>query len=89
MQRVVPLPRAMRAMVPKHGAINGVQYFISTISGLALRSSMPTLNHDMGFTVDTLRLMRMSVGAGLSTVWLLPGKRKEGYCSVNVRMSTS
>ena len=75
-------------MLPKQGAINGVQYFISTMSGCALRSSLPTLNHEIGFIVETLRRILRSVGGGVATVWLLPGNRNEGYCSVKVSIST-
>jgi len=79
----------MRAMVPKQGAMKGVQYFISTKSGRSRRMRRPTRSQLKGLTVLTHRQMSRSAGGGVSTVWLLPGKSSEGYCSVKVLISTS
>jgi len=79
----------MRAMVPKQGAMKGVQYFISTKSGRSRRIRRPTRTQFSGFIVLTQRQMRRSAGGGVATVWLSPGNSSEGYCSVKVLMSTS
>ena len=75
---VWPLPRAMRAMVPKQGAMKGVQYFISTKSGRSRRIRRPTRTQFSGFIVLTQRQMRRSAGGGVATVWLSPGNICEG-----------
>ena len=76
-------------MVPKQGAMKGVQYFISTKSGRSRRIRQPTRSQFRGFIVLTHRQMRRSAGGGVSTVWLSPGNSSEGYCSVKVLISTS
>ncbi len=76
-------------MVPKHGAMKGVQYFNRTKSGRSRRSCRPTRHQLKGLTVLTHRTMDKSPGGGVSTVWLLPGKSREGYCRVKVRTDTS
>ena len=43
----------------------------------------------IGLTVLTHRTMDKSPGGGVSTVWLLPGKSREGYCRVKVRTITA
>ena len=86
---VCPLPRARRAIVPKQGAMKGVQYFMSTKSGRSRRMRRPTRSQLKGLTVLTQRTICRSSGGGVVRVWLCPGKSSAGYCSVKVRMSTS
>ncbi len=76
-------------MVPKQGAMKGVQYFSRMKSGRSRRSRRPTRHQFRGDTVLTLRHIRRSSGAGVVTVWLLPGKSSDGYWSVKVSMRTS
>ncbi len=76
-------------MVPKQGAMKGVQYFSSTKSGRSRRICRPTRHQLNGLTVWTQREMCRSAGGGVVTVWLFPGKSSDGYCSVKVRIRTS
>ena len=69
--------------------MKGVQYFISTKSGRSQRMARPTRHQLKGSTVLTQRSMCRSAGGGAETVWLLPGKRNEGYCTVKVLIPTS
>ena len=78
------LPRAMRAMVPKHGAMKGVQYLSISASGRSRLIRRPTFIQLGGQTVFTARTMSMPSGASDSLYWLLPGKRIFGYCTVKV-----
>ena len=84
MNFVTPFLRAMRATVPKQGAINGVQYFISTISGRSRFSRRPRRTQFTGLTVFITRSICKSAGGGVATNWLLPGKSNEGYCTEKV-----
>ena len=79
----------MRAIVPKQGAMKGVQYFISTMSGRRRAIRRPTRSQLSGHTVFTLLRIDRSSGAGVATVWLLPGNSSRGYCTVNVSIQTS
>ena len=79
----------MRAMVPRHGAMYGIQNFMMTMSGFILRTFFPTRSQLKGLQELTERTMCRSVGAGLSEYCVLPGKRKLGYWSVKVSMCTS
>lgn len=59
---------AKRAIVPKQGAIKGVQYFISTKSGFSRAIHRPTAIQLNGFIVFTHRTMYRSGGGGVCTV---------------------
>ena len=83
------LRRAMREMVPKQGPMNGVQYFMSSMSGRSRRMRSPMRIQLKGLTVFTHRSILRFSGAGESVYWLLPGNRNEGYCTVKVLMSAS
>ena len=78
----------MRAIVPKQGAMKGVQYFSSTKSGRSRRIRRPMRSQLNGSVVLTQRRISRSGGGGAVTVWLLPGKSNAGYCTVKVLIST-
>ena len=53
--RVCLFALATEAIVPKHGAMKGSQYFIIMMSGCMRLSFRPTLIHEKGFTELTER----------------------------------
>jgi len=76
-------------MVPKHGAINGIQYLIIKISGACFFICLPTLIQLSGFTEFTVRSIFKFAGAGEVEYCVLPGNKILGYCKVNVIAFTS
>jgi hypothetical protein len=74
----------IRAMLPKHGAMKGSQYFIITMSGFSLFSFRPTFIQDNGFIELTERSILKSYDAFSSQNCVFPGKRNDGYCNENV-----
>ena len=68
--------------------MKGVQYLSRMKSGASRRRLHPSRSQLKGFTVLTQRRIRRSAGAGVVSVWLLPGKSSEGYCTVKVLIST-
>ena len=85
----IPFRRHKRAIVPKHGAIRGIQNLMTTRSIFALRIFRTVENHEKGLMLFIVRVMDRSSGLGESEYCVFPGKRKSGYCIVKVNISTS
>ena len=86
---VCPLLLAIRAMAPRAGASRGIQYRMITRSGFVRLSRSPVLNQLKGFIELIARVMVTPSGAYPSSYCVLPGKRKEGYCILNVKMAVA
>ena len=76
-------------MVPKHGAISGIQNLMTSTSILALRIARAVLNQEKGLMLLMVREIERSSGLGASEYWVFPGNRKLGYCIEKVRIFTS
>jgi hypothetical protein len=74
----------IRHIVPKQGAIKGIQYFTITRSGLALLISLPTEYQFSGFIELILTLTGIPSGGGPAESCVFPGNKKEGYCRLKV-----
>jgi hypothetical protein len=66
-------------IVPKHGAMKGIQNFTMTRSGFSFRISFPTLSQLSGLIELTFIFIGISAGAGSDEYCVFPGKRKPGY----------
>ena len=75
--------RIILAMVPKHGAINGIQYLIMTKSGFSLTILLATLSQFKGLMELMTACISKFFGAGSVEYCELPGNSKEGYCNEN------
>ena len=81
---VCPFFLIILQMVPRQGAMKGIQNLTMTRSGLSFLISLPTLNQFTGLIELTLALMEMILGSRFGRILCFPGKRIEGYCRLKV-----
>ena len=76
-------------IVPKHGPINGSQYLTITMFACSALILFPDWYQLSGLTELMHWMILRSFGGSLSEYWVLPGKRKLGYCKEKVYIITS
>jgi hypothetical protein len=64
--------------------MKGSQYLTTIQSGANRFNSLPTLSQFSGLMVLMDSLILRSAGLASLEYWVLPGKRKDGYCKEKV-----
>jgi len=75
-------------MLPRAGAINGIQYMMMHKSGCAFKMYCPVFHQLNGFTEFISGVISKPFGASPSVNCVFPGKKNAGYCRVYDTIST-